>query len=172
MRKKIKNNKGFTLVEMLVCVLTLLLVAAICTTGTGISIKGYQQSRFESDSQMLQSTIDLSLSDLFRYATTINEVDGIIVFSNVHYEMNNGTIQIENIGDNGEGRFSVKKNTVSSSVPMIGDSVYAENLYVSDFVLTYDSSTRVFSGSYKIKSTIMNDAERTCQFTYRSIAEW
>lgn len=172
MIKKIKNNKGFTLVEMLVCVLTLLLVGAICATGTRISVKSYQESRFESDSQMLQSTIDMVLGDLFRYATTIKEVDGQIVFSSSNYEMNNGTIQIENIGDHGESRFSIKKTTGASPILLIGESVYAENLYVSDFVLTYDSSTRVFSGSYNIKSTIINDAERTCQFTYRSIAEW
>ena len=167
--RKVKSKKGFTLVEMLVCVLTLLLVGAICATGTGISIKSYQESRFESDSQMLQSSIDMIFSDILRYATEVNTDSGV-VFTNKEYDIANGTVLIAAAGDNGENRFVIKKNPTTAESLMLGDNVYAGNLEVSDFELSYNSTTGVFSGSYKIKSTIMNDAVKNCEFTFRSIS--
>lgn len=167
--RKIRNKKGFTLVEMLVCVLTLLLVGAICVTGTGISIRKYQESRFESDSQMLRASIDMLLSDIFRYATDIDTTNGV-VFTNKEYEIANGTVLIAAAGNNGENRFVIKKNPTTAESLLIGDNIYAGNLEVSDFTFSYNEETGVFSGSYKIKSTIMSDVEKNCEFTFRSIA--
>jgi len=75
------------------------------------------------------------------------------------------------IPDSGEhmNRFVVTVGALAP-LPLIGDITYAENLYVSDFVLKYDSTKRVFKGSYTIKSTIINDAGKNCNFTYRGIA--
>lgn len=168
--KKIKDKKGFSLVEMLVCVLTLLLVGAICTTGTGISIKSYQESRFESDSQMLKNMVETVLSDMFRYATDIKVENGVVTFTNPDYGMADGVIKIEAMGAGGEKRFVLLKNPTATPELMLGNSIYAENLEVADLILNYDATTNVFSGSYRIKSTIMNDAEKNCEFTYRSIA--
>ena len=57
--RKIKNKKGFTLVEMLVCVVTLLLIGMIVSAGTNLAMFSLRESTFESNSQMLESTLNM-----------------------------------------------------------------------------------------------------------------
>ena len=109
MKKLKKNQKGFSMVEMLVCVVTLLLIGGICSTGMGISIKSFQESRFESDSQALESTLSLLFSDIFRYATEVNTETGV-QFTNIEYEINNGTIIIGTEEGEHKDCFLIQKN--------------------------------------------------------------
>lgn len=168
MRKLKKNQKGFSMVEMLVCVVTLLLVGGICSTGMGISIKSFQESRFESDSQVLESTLSLLFSDIFRYATEVNIGTGVY-FTNIEYEINNGTLLIG--AEEGEYKdcFMIQKNSTGGRQMLVGKNVYAENLYVSDFLLCYEETTGVFTGSYKIQSRVRDDLSKDCSFSYRRI---
>lgn len=165
--RKLKNKKGFTFVEMLVCVLTLLMVGAICATGTGISVKSYQQSRFESDSQMLASTLDMGIGDVLRYASDI-ETDGngnVTALTNHYYQMEDGYISL-----NSEGYFRVCKSPYmpDKTFALIGEKAYAGDLYISEFELKYINE--VFKGKYTIKSNAMQES-KTCEFTFRPIAE-
>lgn len=167
--RKIQNKNGFTFVEMLVCVITLLMVGAICATGTGISVKSYQQSRFESDSQMLESILDTGIGDLLRFASDVN-VEGaenkVKTFTNRYYQMEQGRVTVE------EGQFVVYKNpqVAAQKFVLIGKNAYAGDLYIGEFTLTYNEGTKLFEGSYTIKSKAMSD-EKRCEFTYRTIAD-
>ena len=173
--KRVKDKKGLTLVEMLVCVITLLMVGAICATGTGISIKSYQESRFESNSQMLQSSIETVLSDILRYASNVKTTsEGVVEsFDNLDYGMITGTVLISSSEEgNTEKRFVIKRYEAASDMLMLSHNAYAGDLYVDNFELKYDSETNVFSGSYKIKSkTMSNDYEKHCSFYYRTIMD-
>ena len=168
MKKLKKNQKGFSMVEMLVCVVTLLLIGGICSTGMGISIKSFQESRFESDSQALESTLSLLFSDIFRYATEVNTETGV-QFTNIEYEINNGTIIIGTEEGEHKDCFLIQKNPTGGNQMLVGENVYAENLYVSDFLLSYEETTGVFTGNYKIKSKVRDDLSKDCSFSYRRI---
>ena len=168
MRKFKINQNGFSMVEMLACVVTLLLVGGICSTGMGITIKSFQESRFESDSQMLDSTLNMLFSDIFRYATGVTTEQGTR-FSNIEYGIENGTIIIGDEEGENKGYFFIQRNPSAVTHMLIGENVYAENLYVSDFVLSYNEATGVFNGSYKIKSKVRSDLSRECSFSFRRI---
>lgn len=166
--RMLKNKKGFTFVEMLVCVITLLMVGAICATGTGISVKSYQQSRFETDSQMLESTLDMALGDLLRFATNANADGTNVRFTNHYYQMEQGSVIVDE-----NGHLIIKKNPhQDKTLALIGNKAYAEDLQITEFELGYDEGSKLFSGSYTIKSKAMpSDPGKVCTFTYRTIAE-
>lgn len=164
--KKLKQNKGFTLVEMLACVVTLSLVCMICMTGTGLSIKSYNESRFESDSQKLEASIELVLGDILRYAEeiTVNASDAVI-FSNTEYGIVQGSLLVKN------EKFAVKRKAeAEDTVALITPVSYADNLYIDGFQLSYNSTDKLFTGSYNIKSKVTN-VVKSCTFSFRTIAE-
>ncbi len=169
--KKVRSNKGFTLVEMLACTVTLLMVCLICTTGMNLALKSYEQSIFESDSQMLESTLNLYVGDMLRYATrvTIDEesADNIVEgFTNAAYQVYDGNYYV---GTNGYLYCTVNDN--SSGALVIGKGNYAETLCIKGFELHYDEATGIFTGKYTIGSTLSDTLSKECTFTYRTIAD-
>lgn len=62
-----RRCQGFTLVEMLVTVILLLLLTGLMTTGMNLAVTQQRQSVFFSQTSALQSTIDNALSDPLRY---------------------------------------------------------------------------------------------------------
>ena len=168
--KVIKNNKGFTFVEMLVCVITLLLIGMICSVGVGIASKSYQDSVFESDSQLLESTLNLYISDILRFATDV-EVDAsgmVTEITNDTYHMKGGNIALsERKGQTG-GFFVLLANELDTQgTLLISEASYGGELYIEAFELTYDENKAVFSGKYVIKSEVALEKEKECNFSYR-----
>ena len=68
---KQKRSKGFTLVEMLACVVTLILLGLTGSVALNMATQSYWASVFESDSQLLESTIDLYIGDILRYSNEV-----------------------------------------------------------------------------------------------------
>ena len=180
--KKMKSQKGFTLIEMLACVITLLLIAGIVSVGMDLAMKSYNESLYESDSQMLESTLNLYICDILRHAIVDEENDLQAIageeeklvtgFTNVAYQIYGGNIKVLEKDDEGGGAFMVYETKNNTGVMLVGTNVYANTLYVSDFTLKYNEEKHYFTGSYKIKSTILENAERECTFTCRTIAEY
>ncbi len=180
MMNKLKQKKGFTLVEMLMCMLILILLSGICNIGMTIAWSSYNSNVFESDSQMLASSVNTYLADVLRYAsavTTVGDEDGsdsktVTAISNSSYSIQNGNIVVSarDYENNTGGRFQIKK-TEDDEAPvfLIGESQYADNMYVESFELNYDADTGMFFGSYIIKSTIVNDIEKKHEFSYRRV---
>ena len=167
--KKLKSKKGFTLVEMMACVLTMTMIGLICTLGLNMATRSYNESLFESGSQMLESMVDTSLGDVLRYSYDIDvAADGskrVTELSNATFDVTHGTIKL-----NAEGHLVLVKNAAGSEVLLIGDNVYAEDMYLADLVITYDATNYVYTGHYTIKSKL-TDQEKTINFTYKSILE-
>lgn len=172
--KKLKSKKGFTLIEMMACILTLVLIVLICTTGTNMAMKSYNESLFETNSQMLESTINTALGDVLRYASNVTEstVGGVttVKFTNTNYSLENGYIKI-GMTEEDEGYLKLVVNDSGSADEkyLISKKSYAENLYILNFTLEYDATTGIFTGNYTIMSTIAAGMSRTVTFSYRSI---
>lgn len=180
--RKMRTQKGFTLMEMLACVLTLLLVCLLCGTGLNIAAKSYNRSLFESNSQTLESTLTMFIGDILRYSTSVKtgepidtarpEEKSVAAFTNGAYEIYGGYLCVPLQEENNSGMFVIYKDaSVEEGTLMVGQNVYADSLYIEDFVLTYNEETKRFTGTYVIKSTILEDAVRQCEFTFRTIAE-
>lgn len=175
--RKLKQKKGFTLVETLACIIVLLLVGGICTAGMNLAMNSYQTSVFESDSQMLESTLELYLCDILRHATDVytegepEETEQTVVsFTNVAYKIYDGCIQVPEKTESGGGAFLVYESRNGYGNMVVGEKVYAQTLYISDFELKYNEEKGYFTGTYIIKSTVLEDAEKECTFTCRTIA--
>ena len=165
--KKLKSKKGFTLVEMMACVLTMTMIGLICTLGLNMATRSYNESLFESGSQMLESMVDTSLGDVLRYSydVTVDGSNNVTGLSNATFDVTHGTVKL-----NAEGHLVLVKNAAGSEVLLIGDNVYAEDMYLADLVITYDATNYVYTGHYTIKSKL-TDQEKTINFTYKSILE-
>jgi len=168
--KKLKNQKGFTLVEMLVCVITLLILAGICTAGTNIAMNSYNRSLFESNSQMLESTLDMYMGDIMRHCTPQLEATSVESgnkkvksITNTFYGMYEGWIDIS-----ADGRFFVHKTEVDTTgVQLLSEKVYTKALKISDFELEYNETKKYIVGSYTIESTVVPGLKKQCDFKYR-----
>jgi len=148
--KKIKSQKGFTLVEMLACVVTLILLAGICTTGTNLAMNSYNRSLFESNSQMLESTLSLYLGDILRHSQPKVETDPVtgvktIKITNSIYGMYDGWIDLyagaSDSGVDPTGRIYIHK-VDDVGVKLLSEKVYTNTLKISDFAKKLPSSSR------------------------------
>lgn len=168
--KKIKNNKGFTFVEMLVCVITLFMIGLICSVGVSMASRSYQESVFESDSQMLESTLNLYISDILRFATDVeSDASGnVMELTNTSYHIKGGNLKVSERSENQGGYFLLLRNeTDVEGTLLISEASYGKSLYIEGFELMYDESTGVFSGKYTIKSDTIESKEKECKFSYR-----
>lgn len=172
--RKVKSTKGFTLMEMLICMITLLLIGMIVSTGMNLATMSLRETTFESDSQMLESTLNTYIGDILRHATEINDSSDPIKFSNSAYYIEEGSFKIdyvEGVGQNaGYLVCSSKLNEFYKDLMVANQGVYLNHLYIRDFTLQYDSVKKVFTGSYYIVSTTTK-AEKFCEFSFRTIAE-
>lgn len=69
--KKIHDQRGFTLVEMMAAVLVLILLILLLNTGLNLAIKSYRDMTAEAETQLLLSSVSDVLSDELRYARDI-----------------------------------------------------------------------------------------------------
>ena len=170
--KKLKNKKGFTLVEMLACVVTLILIGLICSGGMRLAMNSLRASTFDSNSRTVEAALDIYISDLLRHASDVNNGPEGVTFTNQAYYIKNGTLKIDTTGSKvADAGYLVC--TGGSSVPermLANKGIYTDNLYIKDFTLSYEEATGIFTGGYKIVSSV-TDSVRDCSFSYRMIEE-
>lgn len=172
--RKLKNKKGFTMIEMLVCVVTLVLLCMIVTTGSNLATMSMNASLFESESQMLKATLDLSIGDLLRHASEVEEIDGKIYFTNEAYYIVRGEMKVDT-SESGitDAGYLICTSDIDGSkrgLLVANKGIYTNGMCITDFELSYDAQKSVFSGSYVIVSKFTN-ATKTCEFSFRTIAD-
>lgn len=175
MIKKLKSNKGFTFIEMLVCVVTMLLIAMICSVGLDMASKSYRESVFESNCQMLEATVDMQVGDILRFATSVQtDASGnVTTFTNKTYRVNKGKIEVSTRSGDTGGYFLVYlEEDATDGYMILNKSAYADSMYIENFVLSYDDATGMFSGSYTIKSSQLSGLKRDCTYAYRTAVNY
>lgn len=173
--RKIRDKKGFTLIEMLACVVTLLLIGMIVSTGMNLATMSLRETTFESDSQMLESTLNMYIGDILRHATDVKEDATGVTFTNDAYYIDAGTLTIDlSVSDISGAGYLVYTSSLdeegSVGTRIVNEGAYAGALYIKDFSLIYDENKGVFHGSYIIVSSA-TDTTKTCDFSYRTIAD-
>ena len=182
--KKLKNAKGFTLVETLTCMLMLVIIGGICSTGMNLAMKSYQETVFESNSQTLASSLETYMNDMLRYATDVKtdteaeSVAGYLPvegFTNPSYQIYEGMIAVSNTDGDTEGKMVIytrpNGDAARKEMLIVGQGMYAGNMKIEGFTLTYNESTNYFKGEYKIKSELTDSMVRTYTFGCRTISE-
>ena len=170
--KKLNKKNGFTLIEMLACTVIVILVSMLCGTGVKVALRSLDATTFESNSQMLESTLDIYISDILRHASNITMDDSKITFDNSAYYIKQGFLKVDEVS-NGAGYLTCTSTKPDDSVIemlVANKGVYADGLHIKDFSLTYDATTGIFEGSYVIVNQSLGSS-RDCTFKYRTIVE-
>ena len=164
---KLRCKRGFTVVELLAALLIVVLLGMVIAAGISVGTQVYRDSIFLSESDILKSTINITLSDVLRYATVV-ETDGdgnVLTFNSANYNISGGGMELSE-----EGHLVYYEYAGDTAHELVNRGAYT-TLTLTGFSVTYDATTGVFSGSYTIA---LGDGDggllRTAEFSFRSIA--
>lgn len=150
MIKKLKNNKGMTLTEMLAATIIMLLVSMGLASGVALSNKEFTSSIKQSEALELYSTLSSLISNELRYTSSAKYNDGEVscIFS-VTYAIKNGYPSIVVLDDAGSevdseyGELAFGYNRTFNRI--IGSASYTYNLGAKINSFTYNPGLEVFT---------------------------
>lgn len=139
--KKLRNQNGLTLTEMLCTVIIVLLFSSLVAVGANAAVRSFRISMADSQAQELCSTLTTAISDKLRYCTV--EADNTVFIQGVGY-----------VKGPAENIFTV--NSDSDQVylgenKLLGAYAYPEGLKVQDFSVKYDGTKRIFTVAFQIE---------------------
>ena len=139
--KKLRNQNGLTLTEMLCTVIIVLLFSSLVAVGANAAVRSFRISMADSQAQELCSTLTTAISDKLRYCTV--EADNTVFIQGVGYVKG----PAENIftvnSDSGQVYLGENK--------FLGAYAYPEGLKVKDFSVKYDGTKRIFTVAFQIE---------------------
>ena len=154
MRRKVKDNSGLTLVEMMCAVLILVLLSLMLNSGLSMAIKTYQGITAESETQLLLSSLSDALADKLRYC--------------VVYVDDAGDYQSSSIGDveAADGKIVVRGPDTGDAKSLLPDGAYGnpDGFYKGNYQVTMGSAAPGGADSATLRETYQKD---TNSFTVR-----
>jgi prepilin-type N-terminal cleavage/methylation domain-containing protein len=85
MRRKLADESGFTLVELLAAVVILMLLGLILNSGLQMAVHSYQTMTAQSETELLLSTLADAVTDELRYADDVTEQNGVITYTSASF---------------------------------------------------------------------------------------
>lgn len=135
--KKLRNQNGLTLTEMLCTVIIVLLFSSLVAVGANAAVRSFRISMADSQAQELCSTLTTAISDKLRYCTV--ETNNTVFIQGVGYV--NGAADKIFTADSGQVYLGGKK--------FLGAYAYPEGLKVRGFSVTYKEN--VFTIQFQIE---------------------
>ena len=169
--KRQRNRRGFTLAETLAALVVVILLAMSVQIGTMTALRTRTASRFQSESEILATTLNSALGDMLHYATCAKYIatSGLVYINNPGYGIVNGQI-LDRGGRlyvNATANISVDSED-ATLLTLTGAGAYTD-LTVSGFKMLYDKDNCLFYGSYEINGP--EQAKKTIDFAFRSLNE-
>lgn len=137
--KKLRNQNGLTLTEMLCTVIIVLLFSSLVAVGANAAVRSFRISMADSQAQELCSTLTTAISDKLRYCTVETDV---VFIQGVGY-VKGPAKDIFTVNDRGQVYLGENK--------FLGAYAYPEGLKVKDFSVEYNDTERVFTVQFQIK---------------------
>ena len=135
--KKLRNQNGLTLTEMLCTVIIVLLFSSLVAVGANAAVRSFRISMADSQAQELCSTLTTAISDKLRYCTV--ETNNTVFIQGVGYV--EATADKIFTADSGQVYLGENK--------FLGAYAYPESLKVQEFSVTYEEN--VFTVKFQIK---------------------
>ena len=136
--KKLRNQNGLTLTEMLCTVIIVLLFSSLVAVGANAAVRSFRISMADSQAQELCSTLTTAISDKLRYCTV--ETDAVFI-QGVGYVKG----PAKDIFTADSGQVYLRENK------LLGAYAYPEGLKVKDFSVEYNDTERVFTVKFQIE---------------------
>ena len=136
--KKLRNQNGLTLTEMLCTVIIVLLFSSLVAVGANAAVRSFRISMADSQAQELCSTLTTAISDKLRYCTV--ETDAVFI-QGVGYVK--GTAENIFTVNSDSGQVYLGENK------LLGVYAYPEGLKV--FSVKYDGTKRIFTVAFQIE---------------------
>ena len=136
--KKLRNQNGLTLTEMLCTVIIVLLFSSLVAVGANAAVRSFRISMADSQAQELCSTLTTAISDKLRYCTV--ETDAVFI-QGVGYVYRPANEIFTVKSDSGQVYLGENK--------FLGAYAYPEGLKVQEFSVTYKEN--VFTVKFQIK---------------------
>ena len=137
--KKLRNQNGLTLTEMLCTVIIVLLFSSLVAVGANAAVRSFRISMADSQAQELCSTLTTAISDKLRYCTV--EADNAVFIQGVGYVKGPANEIFTVNSDSGQVYLGENK--------FLGAYAYPEGLKVKDFSVTYEEN--VFTVKFQIE---------------------
>ena len=134
--KKLRNQNGLTLTEMLCTVIIVLLFSSLVAVGANAAVRSFRISMADSQAQELCSTLTTAISDKLRYCTV--ETDAVFI-QGVGYVKG----PAKDIFTADSGQVYLRENK------LLGAYAYPEGLKVQEFSVTYEEN--VFTVKFQIE---------------------
>lgn len=135
--KKLRNQNGLTLTEMLCTVIIVLLFSSLVAVSANAAVRSFRISMADSQAQELCSTLTTAISDKLRYCTV--EADNTVFIQGVGYVK--GPAEKIFTADSGQVYLGENK--------LLGAYAYPEGLKVREFSVTYEEN--VFTVQFQIE---------------------
>lgn len=135
--KKLRNQNGLTLTEMLCTVIIVLLFSSLVAVGANAAVRSFRISMADSQAQELCSTLTTAISDKLRYCTV--EADNTVFIQGVGYVKG----PAKDIFTADSGQVYLRENK------LLGAYAYPEGLKVKGFSVTYKEN--VFTIQFQIE---------------------
>ena len=139
--KKLRNQNGLTLTEMLCTVIIVLLFSSLVAVGANAAVRSFRISMADSQAQELCSTLTTAIRHKLRYCTV--ETDNTVFNQGVGY-VNGAPNEIFTLNSD-SGQVYLGENK------FLGAYAYPEGLKVTDFSVEYNDTERVFTVKFQIK---------------------
>lgn len=136
--KKLRNQNGLTLTEMLCTVIIVLLFSSLVAVGANAAVRSFRISMADSQAQELCSTLTTAISDKLRYCTV--ETNAVFIQGVGYVESTAENIFTVN-SDSGQVYLGENK--------FLGAYAYPEGLKVKEFSVIYEEN--VFTVQFQIK---------------------
>ena len=135
---KLRDQKGLTMVELLVTVVIVLLFSGLVAVGADAGVRSFRTSMADAQAQELCSTLTTALSDKLRYCTVENDPNRIF-FQDVGYV--DGTVDsVFSVNDDGQLELDKKR--------FLGKAAYPQGLKIKDFSINFAGN--IFAVSFQI----------------------
>ena len=146
---KLRDQKGLTMVELLVTVVIVLLFSGLAAVGADAGVRSFRTSMADSQAQELCSTLTTALSDKLRYCT-VDTAGQKIFFQDLGYVnyTSNDPVSVFAVNNDGQLELGGKR--------FLGKAAYPQGLKIKkeDFSISFADNT------FTVKFQIIN-RERT-----------
>lgn len=173
--KKLKNNAGFSLIELLCALLILVILVMAIGVGMDTGTKLYFDATFEAESATLAGILNTSIGDILRFSSVTmtenitNVPEGFdktevpYVFTSVDYGIQHAYFYTPVYEDgSSKGVLQLKNLKNDKVVELVNTGAYPD-LVISNFVITYTprANPGVEGGYFTVTYDIFSESDTT-----------